>query len=296
MSKRPIFVLGRNRSGTKWLSNILSNHPDVASLCREGAGGIVEVNELSNPYLFGDLGVIENKMAFLAFFEKTNYFKLSGLSVEELHKVQFDTLHSFFGSFMSMVASANGQLRWLQKSNTLALPGLLASFPEARFILIRRENIVENIQSHIALHWLGKERIGSQKQLFRKVISYVLHWKFLSHFKSNPRVIVTSYEELKIDTELVVRDICEFVELDYVEGLCARVYKPNSSFSGAIKKDEVLTVLDKLKINLYSKLCRMIPYSFYGLATSQIVNRFRSVKGRGLFQPNTFSIWSESKK
>jgi hypothetical protein len=235
-------------------------------------------------------------MAFLAFFEKTNYFKLSGLAVEELHGFQFDTLHKFFGVFMNKVVSVNGQSRWLQKSNTLALPGLLASFPEARFILIRRENIIENIQSHVALHWSAKQRNGSQKQLFRKVISYVLHWKFISHFKSNPRVIVTSYEELKMDTELVVREICEFVDLDYIEGLCARVYKPNSSFSGAIKKDEVLTVSDKVKINLYSKLCRMIPFFFYRLAASQTVNRFRSLKGRGLFQPNTFSIWSESEK
>lgn len=40
----PIFIVGTNRSGTKWLSNILAKHPDVAAVQTERTQGIVETN------------------------------------------------------------------------------------------------------------------------------------------------------------------------------------------------------------------------------------------------------------
>ncbi|MFW6008127.1 MAG: hypothetical protein ACOCP8_02575 [archaeon] len=39
-----IFVIGKNRSGTKWLSNTVANHKDVFCVQRPGAGGILETN------------------------------------------------------------------------------------------------------------------------------------------------------------------------------------------------------------------------------------------------------------
>ncbi|MCK4320989.1 sulfotransferase [candidate division WOR-3 bacterium] len=37
----PIFVIGKNRSGTKWLSNVIANHKDVACIQHELFGGIL---------------------------------------------------------------------------------------------------------------------------------------------------------------------------------------------------------------------------------------------------------------
>ncbi len=47
----PIFIVGTNRSGTKWLSNILANHPDVAAVQTERTLGIVET------YMFDSLRI-----------------------------------------------------------------------------------------------------------------------------------------------------------------------------------------------------------------------------------------------
>lgn len=294
MNKEPIFVLGRNRSGTKWLSNMLSNHSALASIQRDGAGGIVEVNELSDPYLFGDLRIAENKLAFLAFFEKTNYFKISAMAIRELHEIKFDTLHGFFGGFMDRVVEAAGKRRWLQKSNTLALPGLLSSFSNAKFILIRRKNVADNLRSHIAMHWAANGNL--KKQLFRRVFSYMMHWKFLQHFSTDPRILVISYEELKANPESVLRGVCKFTELEYEDQLCTQVYRPNSSFSGPITRDEILNRWDRFMIRFYTVLFRTFPFCVYKLMSSRLVGTLRSPVGRRLYHLHTFSIWSKSDK
>ncbi|MBA7629902.1 hypothetical protein ES703_37409 [subsurface metagenome] len=43
----PIFVIGKNRSGTKWLSNVIANHKDIACIQHELFGGILEANVIS---------------------------------------------------------------------------------------------------------------------------------------------------------------------------------------------------------------------------------------------------------
>lgn len=71
----PIFVIGRNRSGTKWLSNIIASHHDVAAVQHEEHFGILEATDvfLNMPILFGDLSIAENYMGFLDCFSQTDF-------------------------------------------------------------------------------------------------------------------------------------------------------------------------------------------------------------------------------
>lgn len=42
MMPLPVFVVGRNRSGTTWLANQLCEHPDIAGVQQERRHGIHE--------------------------------------------------------------------------------------------------------------------------------------------------------------------------------------------------------------------------------------------------------------
>jgi hypothetical protein len=68
-----LFVIGRNRSGTKWLSNILAENNEVAAVQREGAGGILESNELSHFPKHFNLNHIEDRTAFQILFKHSNF-------------------------------------------------------------------------------------------------------------------------------------------------------------------------------------------------------------------------------
>lgn len=293
MSNRPIFIIGRNRSGTKWLSNLMSNHSQLASLQREGAGGIIEVNELWNvPRVFGDPKIPENRLAFFAFFERTNTFYLSGLTAESVRKISFSDYQEFFRAFMDLITARSGKNRWLQKSHTLVLPELVKSFPDAYFIIINRENIIDNVRSSIALQWID---VGnrSRKRLFAEVMSYVQHIKFKRRYLKNERVLSTTYEELRKAPEQVVRQVCDFTGLPYEGGMLTQAYKPNSSFSGNIKREEVLSGLDCFKVSIYYAFCMLLPHCLYALAAGRFVNAIRNKTGVRLFQRHTFSIGSK---
>ena len=75
MTIRPIFVIGKNRSGTKWLSNTISNHSKIACVRSHEFGGILETNVFFNmPNTFGDLAIKEKSEMSLIAGDITEYF------------------------------------------------------------------------------------------------------------------------------------------------------------------------------------------------------------------------------
>ncbi len=79
----PIFVIGRSRSGTKWLSNILLNHTAVAGVQSERKLGIAETDVFgAMQRVVGDLRRAENYVAFIAIWSQTDFFLASGADAE----------------------------------------------------------------------------------------------------------------------------------------------------------------------------------------------------------------------
>jgi len=90
---KKIFVIGKNRSGTKWLSNTIANHQKIACIQRPGAGGILETNIINRmPNIFGTLKKDNNFIGFIECFSQTNYFKLLHVEKEELYNAPRDYL------------------------------------------------------------------------------------------------------------------------------------------------------------------------------------------------------------
>ena len=86
----PLFILGKHRSGTTFLSNLLLDHPQIAAVFRltekNGvAGGIFESGYFE--YIdgrYGNLEIHENYIEFSSVLSEVEYFKLASSSIEEI--------------------------------------------------------------------------------------------------------------------------------------------------------------------------------------------------------------------
>jgi len=254
---KPIFVIGKNRSGTKWLSNIIANHPDVACIQREGAGGILETNMLSTfTNLFGDLSYIENYFGMVVCFSETNFFKLTGLDKEILFKKKYKDCFCLFRQIMNLYAQKKQKTYWLQKASVTNLPQVYNAFPDARFIIIERK-ITDNIRSS---RGLAKLNNGPMPGILRETAKWHLAKKTVNKYKGKDNIMHMKFEQLKNDRETSVKRVCSFLDLDFNESLLQEHFKKNTSFQQGIKKEDVLSPLQTLWIKVLNTVWRFMPY------------------------------------
>jgi hypothetical protein len=261
---QPILVIGRNRSGTKWLSNIIANHEDVASVQRPGAGGILETNLFSHVAdAFGDPGIDENYLGFLAFFSKTNFFRVSGLEEADLYARRCTDYPDFFRMIMDTIAEKKHQHHWVQKTSSLNLPALVKEFGDAKYVII----------------------------LLGYLFSYFHHKKRQEAFiRSNPALVI-GFEQLRADKETTARRVFEFLGLQFSEDLLRDKFERNTSFGSNIQRENVLNATDRFLIRLIS-----VPLSLTPLWTFSSVHRLRrrlGARNQRRFAPKTFSLFKK---
>jgi hypothetical protein len=259
-----IFVVGRNRSGTKWLANSISNHPDVASIqsSRGHRTGVLEANLFQHfPAIFGDLSIDDHYYAFLASFKHSNYFLLTGLPESVLYERRHPDYLSLFRFLMNRTAEARGKPMWLQKASSLMLPELHRAFPDGRFVVIQRTNVRDNVGSSIALGARGKalER-HKPKRVARELLSYYVHRATERAYLHHPNVLRVTYEDLRERREPTLREVCDFVGLPFHASVLEDLYQPNSSFV-ARRRDEVFTSVDARVYQLLHPFARAAPGS-----------------------------------
>ena len=79
---RPIIVVGMNRSGTKWLSNIIARHRDVIAVQSPRTNGIVETNMFGPlPDKF-DLSSPDEYIGLVELWAATHFFRCTGVDKE----------------------------------------------------------------------------------------------------------------------------------------------------------------------------------------------------------------------
>jgi hypothetical protein len=223
---RPIFVIGNNRSGTHWLSNILLNHPDVSGIQHEYHDGIVETEILlAMPRIFGPLANLGSRICFIECFAATDYFRVSGVTKNDLYSFPVHNYHDFLRAFQDRVAHNRGKSFWLQKFSPAVLPDIIRHFPDARFVMIQRD-VVPTVRSSIK-KW---GRCSRGLEILKYVYWYYygtckmrVHWR-------HPSVLILRYEQLKAETEPTIREVCRFMGLDYRPEMIHVPYRPNTSF------------------------------------------------------------------
>jgi len=288
---RPIFILGKHRSGTTWLANLIINHPYISAIKDKRHNGIHESAYfcfVRYYYKFNDLEIKNNYITFIESFSESDYFKLSNVDKDYFYKKDtrdnISTFKDFFEILMQKHALNENNNIWLEKSptHTLFVEELSKKFNQVKFIAIKR-NIYDVINS------TEKRFNKNENELFyiiKQTFHYVGYNKIIENFKiKNPEnIIVIDYEDMIYDKKLVLKNICEYLDLNYTNSLLNENYKKNTSYSKNEKKQ--MSYFKKYIIKIFSFFYNLIPAKFfsylyklkYKFFTDELPNWFYSNK------------------
>ncbi len=261
---KQIILIGQNRSGTKWLSNILSNHDDIISVRYERGGGIQETNMFDMfPMAFGDLSYTDNYIALIECWSNTDFFKIAKADKELFYRLQPRPVNYFeiFKILMDDLAVRNKKKLWLQKTGPKNGMNCLRNYSDGHFIVIKR-NISDTLRSNIQLRL---NRGDKKKRIIKEVFFYCYHEKLLNEILKNRSVVFVSYGDLKKNPEGEVSRICNLIGLEYDKRMLDVPFYKNTSFKSDSERRKSLNENDMKQIKWISSLFKVLPlfcYSF----------------------------------
>lgn len=243
----PIFVLGKQRSGTTWLANQLAKHPAIAAISHAAHEGVHESVYFSHIYnKFGNLHKKKNCESFIEIFGNSDYAFLAGVTPQKLRTMFPSTYAAVFRKVMDEVATKQGAAYWLEKSpaHTPLLPLLARLYPDAVFIGITRD-ITEVIASTLKMAINSKGELNPltrKARLIQNVFLKIYYDRVMYDFAcSSKRIMLVSFSEFKADQESVLRNLCAFLNLEYVDGLLVSQYQKNTSFKSDKERQRIMT-------------------------------------------------------
>jgi hypothetical protein len=265
---KPIFVLGKHRSGTTWLANQLSSHPQIAAALHEKHFGLHESSFFYD--IYGRYGDLNNKSNFVEFAEtvgRSDYFTLVGASPAFLYSLWPTTYEALFRAVMDRFAQQQEAAFWLEKtpSHTLFINELASFYPDALFVATLRD-VVDVVNSAINM-----DAEDHTARRLRSIISATVGWahyrKILLNFtaRSN-RLLVVQFADMKADLEQVLRRVCLFLDIEFDARMLEQQYKKNTSFSPENKKQTAR--LSRAETGLVRLVARLIP-----LVPASLINR-----------------------
>jgi len=264
----PIFVLGRNRSGTKWLSNIIANHKDIAAVQHPDHFGILEASDIlfHMPIIFGDLNIPENYIGFLECFSQTDFFKITNIDKSYFYEFRQPDYFSFFRTMMDKYAEQQQKRYWIQKSD-IVLNDLYHEFDDAKYIIILRE-MVDNIRSTVALN--NHTSDGHYKtNLLKLQLKYFTDMSQVEKVWDNNNVHIIHFEDQVRDKKTTIIQLCDFLEIDFNESMLEDHFKKNTSYGNtldkkmSINKEEILNSTELFKMKINSALLAQLPNWVY---------------------------------
>ncbi len=211
----PVFIYGCARSGTSLLSRILNSHPRIA---------VPYESHLYNTFMpwlkhYGDLSVDLNRKNLAYDIAEILHDWQPRLDPEAaFYFTKGHDFHSMVDGVMYSWAMAQGKERWGEKSpwHVLYWKEILEGFPRAKFLHIVRD---------------GRDSSASWKQArFGPKHYYLLaeRWKqyleTVAELKAEvgqDNVFEFRYEDLLANPELVMHQICDFIEEEYSPDMLA---------------------------------------------------------------------------
>lgn len=229
MDKKSIFVVGRHRSGTTWLANLLCEHKLIAGIQAERHFGIHESAFFSNVrYYFGNITDVNDYIAFVSSFSNSDYFKLSGIKKQYLLNNIYNDYFKFFKDFMDEFAKMNNSKYWVEKSpeHSLYIDEINNNYDNVKFVSIKR-NIIDQVKSHLALRYPNGDY--TLIELIKLVFNYNLYNNNIQEY-SDDNIIRVEFKKLKNNTKEVMTEICDFLNISYNDNILDIRYERNTSF------------------------------------------------------------------
>jgi hypothetical protein len=221
----PVFVLGRHRSGTTWVANIVASLPGVFAVQHAAHRGVHESAFFSHlvPHCHG--GRTESDLREIKrLFEKSDYFLLTGLT--EGPDILRHGYAAYFRHVMQSAAAREGARYWLEKTpaHTLHARFLSRAFPGAILLAVVRDprDVVAS-----NLHGFGDPR--SVWAWFRQAMVTAVYERIVRRAGA----VVVRYEDLCADYRGTVASIARALGLED-PGVAEGAFERNTSYaSGA---------------------------------------------------------------
>jgi len=249
---QPIFIIGKHRSGTTWLGNILCSHREIFGVQHPTRHGIWESIYFSHirPWL-GKLNTAteEGFLIWCRLMKNSTYFRLSGITEHDLLKIGPDKFEVLFRKFMDKCALKEGAKCWVEKSpaHTLLADKLAQWFPDAKFIAMSRDfqSWIRSAFRH-SENQKGRLVRGKVKRavlIARLVLSKRAYdAKIEALVKKYPgRVLNVTYGQLLLDRKNMLYQIFDFLEVSFDEACLVDNYIPDSSFTASDKRSQILS-------------------------------------------------------
>lgn len=253
-----VFILGKHRSGTTWLSNVLLNSHDISSVIDEGFHrGICESSLYSHFFPYVDkLGLTLEKQIEL--YSNSRYFLCSGADKSCLDNIK--TRKDFIKVVASQLCRKNNTNIFLEKTpaHSLKIREIISDFPNAKFLVIKR-NMIDVAESSFARFeeyktFTSKIRFGFVYNSYYKLIDYQLKDK-------NSNSMFVNYEDLNEHFS----DIFEFVNVSRFTDSISH-FKKKSSQNIKSKK---LSHIDIFALNSGVVLSYLMPSFFISYLSSK---------------------------
>ena len=252
----PILVIGINRSGSKWLSNLLCNHPDVAGVQNERGGGIMESNMFGPLRSKFDLKYPDDYIALVEVWSRTRFFEITQVDKQVFYCLQPRPTDSYrlFEILLEHYARRSNCAYWLQKMSPLEALGALEHFNDARIVLIKR-SLMDTMRSQVQQH----VNHGKSKNLLRTSYAFVLQEKILRKIRKRHHVIGVEYERLVQDTDAELRRMCKEIGLEYLPPMSKVRFRSNTSFKPGTDRRAILTRTEETWIRCTAACLRLLP-------------------------------------
>lgn len=208
------FIVGAPRSGTTLLRFMLDSHSQMA--IPPETGFLTLANGLSGR---GDKLRQDFARVLLRSPNIEPLRSDFGLSEEalrrELNKIEPFTLAEGYRAFYRLYANRFGKPRWGDKTPVYAkaLNLIREVFPEARFIHLIRDG--RDVALSLRRMWFSPgDRVEDQAKYWREFVEAARRDGF-----GHRDYLEVRYESLILQTEKTLRQICDFIELEFEEGM-----------------------------------------------------------------------------
>jgi hypothetical protein len=244
--QRACFIAGAAKSGTSLLVSLLDSHPELLVMPQDTAyfptvltkyrdrGRRAQVDYLTNEswtnVLFGKQAMRGNQD--YAGFPKQEF-------LETFHRIAFDPANAnrdLLALMMQAYATVigipvDGVERWVEKTpaNRNYIPQIFEKFPEAKLLLTMRDPRAL-LAAQIALEKKRNTRRFS-------VYYVVAHWRKAAKLAKKiqagaQRGFVVPYEQLAIEPEKWMRQVCDYLEIDFDPNIVLNPTKVGQAWGG----------------------------------------------------------------